>query len=100
MGRAYPKREITARKEYFAQTDEVIGLFHQTAEQAQSGMKSLVLLEREAPKKAVKLYDAETGSMTGAVKQEEEYPMLRSMGLGFCICLLLWIGVMFLAQVV
>lgn len=98
MGRAYPRRELTARKEYFAQTDEVIRLFSQPIEQAQAGMKNSVLWEREAPK-AVKLYDAETGAMTKepATAQEDEYPLLRAAASGFAICMAIWMVAYFIA---
>lgn len=83
MGRAYPRREITARKQYFAQTDEVINLFNQTAAHAQSCMKSSVLIEREASKKAVKLYDAESGITPAKKQEEDEFPCIRAATWGF-----------------
>ena len=99
MGRTYPRREITARKEYFAQTDEVIGLFTRPIEQAQAGMKSSVLWEREAPK-AVKLYDAETGPTAALATNEEEYPCLRLVGLGFLSAMALCLFAMWIAGII
>lgn len=100
MGRTYPRREITARKEYFAQTDEVIGLFSRPIEQAQAGMKSSVLWEREAPK-AVKLYGAETGPTAALVKNDdEEYPCLRLVGLGFLSAMALCLFAMWIAGII
>lgn len=83
MGRAYPRREITARKEYFAQTDEVIRLFNQTAAHAQSCMKSSVLFEPEASKKAVKLHDAENGITPAKKQEDDEFPCIRAATWGF-----------------
>ena len=100
-----PRREMTARKFYFKETDDVLGLFTQTPEQAQSCMKSSVLWDlphpapKEPDKKAVKLYDAATGQPTDALAakkpaEEDEYPCLRAMAYGFLLCMALY----FLAQ--
>lgn len=85
MARRYPRREITARREHFQETEAVLSFFQQ---------------EREEP---VKLWDAETGAtealetMTGegaaavTVPAEEDLdcPILRGMCYGIALSMVL-----------
>ena len=107
MGEVNYRRELQRLKRIRAledavirETDEVIGLFHQSEEHAQSGMKTQVLYERETPK-AVKIYDGETGTMTKVVRKEaDEYPCLRAIAMGFLLCMAVWLVALFVAGVI
>ena len=91
-----PRREMTARKDHFRETDEVLELFERSLEDASKGMKTAVLF-----------YSAETGAPTVAFKEavarqqkSDEYPFLRAMGIGFTIGLTICLIAFFIASVV
>lgn len=84
--------EASLRREYFEATDSVIGLFTQSPGEAEKAMRSETLWDRpqdvSPSKKAVKLYDAETGA-TAALQTkketEDEFPCLRAVLMGIVI---------------
>lgn len=85
MARRYPRREITARKVHFQETEAVLNFFQQ---------------ERTEP---IKLWDAETGAtealetMSGEVaavvaeptKEDVDCPILRGMCYGVALSMVL-----------
>ena len=96
--------EASLRREYFSDTESVIGLFSQAPGEAEKAMRTELLWDIPKAKtgcsKAVKLYDAETGptaALMAKKETEDEYPCLRMIGLGFvaamAICLFsMWIA--------
>lgn len=93
--------EASLRREYFTDTESVIGLFSQAPGEAEKAMRSETLWEKPRSgasiSEAAKLYDAETGKATEAIKakpetEEDEYPCLRCVGIGFLVAMLICIA--------
>lgn len=99
--------EASLRREYFSDTESVIGLFSQAPGEAEKAMRTELLWDipkaQTGCSKAVKLYDAETGA-TAALETkketEDEYPCLRLIMTGFLAAMVICLFSMWIAGII